>query len=429
MGKIGDGLPRGLYTFHHIVVKGGSGSRIIDENGREYVDLTSGLGVLQLGYADHRLLVAMREQSVALVHMCPHIILHRPYLDLTDRLNALATISGPCKSFLCNSGAEAMENAVKIARYATGRRTVLAFTGGYHGRTLLCTTLSSRAIPYRKGFAPLVPEINHVPYAYCYRCPWELEHPVCGLRCLEALNEFFFLSTPAEEIAAVVVEPIQGEGGVVVPPDDFLRGLHEICQKHGILTIADEIQTGLGRTGRTFAVEHACLQPDILVLGKALGGGLPLSAVVGRADLMDAPHGSGLGGTFGGNPMACAASLKFLEILFDDDLLRRAQEIQTRIESWAFRCETLFPYVGEVRGRGAMMGIELVKDKHTREPASSLASNVVRACFEQGVILIWGGLHRNVIRILPPLTIPWEDLEVGLLSLENALHDSDQARQ
>jgi 4-aminobutyrate aminotransferase/(S)-3-amino-2-methylpropionate transaminase len=429
MEQIKEDLPRGLYTFHKVVVKEAHGCHIIDDQGREYIDLTSGLGVLQLGYMDSRIIATIEEQSRSLVHMCSHVMLHRPYLELVRCLNALVPMVGPCKTFLCNSGAEAMENAVKIARYATGRRTLLAFNGGYHGRTLLCMTLSSRAKPYRKGFGPLAPEIYHVPFAYCYRCPWELKHPACCLRCLEALNEFFLLATPPEEVAAVVLEPIQGEGGVVVPPDDFMQRLQEICHEHGILIIADEVQTGMARTGRTFAVQHAELQPDILVLGKALGGGLPLASVTGRSSVMDAPHGGGLGSTFGGNPVACASALRTLEILQQEDLPERARQIEARIQSRAQRWEMICPWIGEVRGRGAMFGIELVEDKLTKDPAAQKARQVVRRCFDRGAVLISGGLHRNVVRLLPPLSIPWEDLEAGLQILEESLSDLEQNAQ
>jgi 4-aminobutyrate aminotransferase/(S)-3-amino-2-methylpropionate transaminase len=418
----GEHLPRGLYTFHPIVVREGRGSRVLDEGGREFLDLTSGLGVLHVGHNHPALLEAMEGQLHALLHMCSHVMLHRPYLDLAQRLNGFVPVPDPCKTFLCNSGAEAVENAVKIARYATGRRTVVAFHGGYHGRTLLCTSLTSRSKPYRKGFAPLAPEVRHIPYAYCYRCAWKFDRPACPLRCLEEMERLFFMECPAEEVAAVVVEPIQGEGGVVDPPDGFLIGLQRICRKNGILLIADEIQTGLGRTGRPLAVQHSGMEPDLVVLGKALGGGLPLAAVTGRAEVMDSVHRSGLGSTFGGNPVACAAALRLLDILEKEELSARAQEIEERIRAreWQDR----YPFIGDVRGRGAMLGIELVKDPATREPAVSETRKAVRRAFEKGVLLISGGLYRNVIRLLPALNIPWEELDKGLDVLEASLNES-----
>ena len=416
-------LPRGLYTFHTMVAREGRGSRIVSEEGREFLDLTSGLGVLHLGHGHPALLDAMEGQIHALSHMCSHVMLHRPYLDLAKRLNQIVPIPDPCKTFLCNSGAEAVENAVKIARYATGRRTILAFYGGYHGRTLLCTTLTSRARPYRKGFAPLAPDVRHIPYAYCYRCPCASERNSCSLRCLEEMERFFFMECPAEEVAAVVVEPIQGEGGVVDPPEEFLTGLERVCRRHGILIIADEIQTALGRTGTFFGVERSGMEPDLVVLGKALGGGLPLAAVTGRAEIMDAVHGSGLGSTFGGNPVACAAALKLLDVLAQEGLPDRAKETGDHIRGRAERWKDQIPLVGEVRGRGAMIGIELVLGPQTKEPAKTETRRVVRRCLERGVVLLSGGLHRNVIRLLPALNILWEDLDQGLNTLEACLKE------
>jgi 4-aminobutyrate aminotransferase/(S)-3-amino-2-methylpropionate transaminase len=414
-------LPRGLYSFHPAVIESGRGCRLITEDGRELLDLTSGLGVLALGHGDARLLEAMERQLHRLSHLCAHVALHRPYLDLTDRLDGLFPGSGPSKTFLVNSGAEAVENAVKIARHATGRRAVLAMDGAYHGRTLLGTSLTSRAHPYRRGHAPLAPEIHHVPYAYCYRCPWGLAEPDCALRCLEALERFFFLECPSDEVAALVVEPIQGEGGVVVPPDAFLRGLREICTRHGILFIADEVQTGLGRTGELFAMDYPGVAPDLMVLGKALGGGLPLAAVTGPAQFMDAPHASALGSTFGGNPLACAAAGTLIQVLQDDGLCARAREIFSRFEQRSAQWRLRFPRIGDIRGRGAMLGLELIEDPGTREPAPRQARALVRACRERGLLIVSGGLYRNVLRLLPPLTIPWEDWERAMDILEDAL--------
>jgi len=396
-----------------------------DEEGRRFLDLTSGLGVLHLGHCHPLVEEAMAGQIREAVHVCSHLMLSRPSLELACRLNAIVPVAGPCRTFFCNSGAEAVENAIKIARYATGRRGVLAFHGAYHGRTLLCTTLTGRTRPYRKGFGPLATDVFHVPYAYCYRCAWGLPPTGCGFRCLEAMERLFLTECPAEELAAVVFEPVQGEGGVVVPPDEFLVRLQKLCRDNGILLVADEVQTGLGRTGVPFATQHSGVEPDLVVLGKALGGGLPLASVTGRAPIMESVHPGGLGSTFGGNPVACAAGLRLLHLLWDEDLHTRAREIEMRLLSRARPWHEAFPCVGEVRGRGAMVGIELVKQRETREPAPAEAQRVVRRCFEKGLILLWGGLHRNVIRLLPPLNIPWEELEMGLDLLEESLKELD----
>jgi 4-aminobutyrate aminotransferase/(S)-3-amino-2-methylpropionate transaminase len=348
-------------------------------------------------------------------------------LDLAQRLADLAPVSRPAKPFFCNSGAEAVEWAVRIARIATGRPAVLAFDGGYHGRTFLCSTLTSRAKPYRQGIVPLAPEVYHVPYATCYRCPWDKSPPRCDLRCLQAVERFFLLERAPEDVAAILVEPVQGEGGVVVPPDGFLPGLREICDRHGILLVVDEVQAGLGRTGETFAVAHSGIRPDLLVLGKALGGGLPLAAVIGSSSIMDAPHGSGLGSTFGGNPVACRGALALLDALQGESLSERAREIWHRFDTRAILWKDRFRSIGDVRGRGAMLGIELVKNPQTNAPAPALARRVVRSCFQNGVILMSGGVHRNVLRLLPPLNIPWAELDRGFEVLEAALGENPEA--
>ncbi|MGQ9653336.1 MAG: aspartate aminotransferase family protein [Thermodesulfobacteriota bacterium] len=416
-------FPRGLYTYHPVVVSRARGSTVWDEEGRALLDFTSGLGVLHLGHCHPLLQEAMVGQIKELVHVCSHVMHSRPSLELACRLNALVPIAGPCKTFFCNSGAEAVENAVKIARYATGRRAVVAFHGGYHGRTSLCSSLTGRARPYRKGFSPLASDVFHVPYPYCYRCAWGLSRPDCGLRCLQALDRLFLTECPADEVAAVILEPVQGEGGVVVPPDEFIARLQDLCRNNGILLVADEVQTGLARTGMPFAMQHFGAEPDLAVLGKALGGGLPLASVTGREAVMESVHQGGLGSTFGGNPVSCAAGLRLLQILWDEDLHTRAREIQMRFFAKAMAWEETFSWVGEVRGRGAMLGIELVKGKDTREPAPAETRRVVRRCFEKGLLLLWGGLHRNVIRLLPSLNIPWDELETGLDVLENCLRE------
>lgn len=419
-------LPKGLYTFHPGLVAEARGCRLLCKDGREFLDLTSGLGVLALGHGDSRLMDAMARQMEQLVHQCAHVMLHGPYVELARLLCQMAPLNGQAKAFLCNSGAEAVEWAVKVARCATGRSAIVAFDGGYHGRTLLAATLTSRAKPYRKGYGSLAPDIHHVPYPYCYRCQWSKSRVACSMECLGAIERFFLLERAPEEVAAILVEPVQGEGGVVIPPHGFLGALAGLCEKHGILLVADEVQTGLGRTGRTFALEHEGIRPDIMVLGKALGGGLPLAAVLGRAELMDSVPPSGFGSTFGGNPLACASGIRLMELLRDGGPQARATQIQEtftqRGSSWMERIHC----VGEVRARGAMLGLELVREPEGREPAPALAREVVRRCRENGVLILSGGLHRNVIRLLPPLVISQEELEKGLEVLEQVLREVAQ---
>lgn len=403
-------VPRGVYTFHHGVASRGIGSSIVTEEGESLLDLTSGLGVLPLGHGHPAIQEAIIEQFQRLVHYCSHIMLHRPYLELVEMLCEAAPVRGPAKAFLCNSGSEAVEWAVRVARIATGRSSIVAFHGAYHGRTFLASTLTCRAKPYRRGQAFLAPEVYHVPYPYCYRCHLGLHPLECMQACRKELERFFLLERGPEEVAAIIVEPIQGEGGVVVPPQGFLKWLREACDKYGILLVADEVQTGLGRTGPLFAMQSEETKVDLLVVGKALGGGLPLAALVGQSDLMDSVPPSGFGSTFGGNPLACAAGCALLEVLEREVVPDGATRIEALMKETTSSWTHQIPAVGEVRGRGAMWGVELVQDGTTKVPCPSLAREVTKRCREQGLLILSGGLHRNVLRLLPPLNI-----EVGVL--------------
>ncbi len=414
-------VPKGLYTFHPGLAVSASGTHLFSSDGREFLDLTSGLGVMVLGHGEKRILQSIKAQADKLLHQCAHIMMHEPYWELAKRLCALAPLQGRSKVFLCNSGAEAVEWAVKVARSATGKTAIVAFDGGYHGRTLLAATLTSRSRPYRTGYGSMAPEVYHIPYPYCYRCFLGHDPKACSMECLKALERFFLLERPPEDVAAVVVEPVQGEGGVVVPPKDFLPELAALCSRHGILLVVDEIQTGLGRTGRLFCVQHQGVNPDILIVGKALGGGLPLAAVVGRAELMDSVQASGFGSTFGGNPMACAAAHRLLQILMDEALPERAVRLESLFRARAQAWVDQMPFLGEIRALGAMWGLELVEQRNQPVPAPKLAREVVRRCREKGVLILSGGLYRNVLRLLPPLNISEEDLDTGLVALEKAL--------
>lgn len=421
-------IPKGLYTFHPGLVLRGNGARLFSSDGKEFLDLTSGLGVMILGHGEHRLLEALQAQASKLVHQCAHVMMHEAYLEVARELCRLAPLGERGKTFLCNSGAEAVEWAVKVARSATGRTAVVAFDGGYHGRTLLAASLTSRAKPYRTGYGSMAPEVYHVPYPYCYRCAWGKNQKTCSMECFEGLERFFFLERPAQEVAAVVVEPIQGEGGVVVPPEGFLQALSALCSKHGIMLVADEVQTGLGRTGKLFCVQHHNVSPDLLVLGKALGGGLPLAAVVGKAQLMDSVPASGFGSTFGGNPLACAAARRLLALLVEEEIPQRALQLDTLFKQRAQAWMDEIPFLGESRGCGAMWGLELVKNREQPEPAPRVAREVVKRCREKGLLLLSGGLYRNVLRLLPPLNIPEEDLDWGLSVMGQVMRELSRER-
>jgi len=322
-----------------------------------------------------------------------------------------------------NSGAEAVENAIKIARHATGRPATIAFEDAFHGRTLLAVSLTSKMKPYKFGFAPYAPEIYRIPYAYCYRCAFNLEYPSCELHCAYVLKEFFHTHISAENVAALIVEPVLGEGGFVIPPKEYFKVLQKICQDNGIVFIADEIQSGFGRTAKMFAMEHYEVAPDIITMAKSLAGGFPLSAITGRAELMDHPQPGGLGGTYGGNPVACRAGLAVLDQLEKKDLLSRSEKIGKKVLETFKDFYDRFPSVGDVRGLGAMVGMELVTDRKSKEPATALTKRLIETCREKGLLMISAGTHANVIRPLMPLVITDEQLERGLLIIEGSFEE------
>ncbi|HEX9095634.1 MAG TPA: aspartate aminotransferase family protein, partial [Candidatus Dormibacteraeota bacterium] len=327
----------------------------------------------------------------------------------------------PKKALLVNSGAEAVENAIKIVRQATGRPAVISFHNSFHGRTLMAMTLTGKVSPYRQNFGPYAPEVYQVPYPYEYRRPAGMTAESLGGSCVEAVRQLFKTTVGADRVAGILVEPVQGEGGFVVPPPDFLPALRKLCTEYQIPLIADEVQSGFGRTGKMFAVEHSGIEPDLIVLAKSLGGGLPLAAVVGRAELMDATNPGGLGGTFGGNPVACAAALAVIDVLIEEKLPERGKRLGDRVLARMRGWQDRFPQVGDVRGLGAMVAMELVTDRGTREPAGTLTNDVLRYCHGHGLALLKAGLYDNVIRLLFPLVISEQELDRGLGILEEAL--------
>jgi 4-aminobutyrate aminotransferase/(S)-3-amino-2-methylpropionate transaminase len=409
-----------VYTTAPVFVDSAEGARLRDVDGREYIDFAGGLGVLAVGHRHPAVLDAMTAQMARYLHICAHVANYEPYVALAERLNALAPGPFPKKTLLVNSGAEAIENAVKLARAATGRAAVVCFEHAFHGRTLLGLTLTSRVVPYKTGFGPFAPEVYRVPYPYPYRC--ERGHDgTCTSHVIAAIEEAFRVLVDPADVAAVVVEPVTGEGGFIVPPPDFLPALAALCRREGALLIADEIQTGFGRTGRFFAVEHAGVAPDLIVAGKSLAGGLPLAAVTGRAEIMDVPGAGGLGGTYGGNPLACAAALAVIDVLDDEGLLERARLLGDRLLSRFQAMQREHPLVGDVRGLGAMVAMELVEDRVHKAPAAAATAAVLASCLDQGLLLLKSGVYDNVVRVLLPLVISDEDVERGLDIMDRAL--------
>ncbi len=421
-------VPRGAYHFVPVFLAQGDGAVIEDVDGNRFIDFAGGLGCLNVGHRASPVVEAVRAQLDRFLHSCFHVVPYEGYVRLAEKLNALAPGDFPKKTLLVNSGAEAVENAIKIARCFTRRPAIICFEDAFHGRTLLTLSLTSKTHPYKNGFGPFAGEVYRVPYAYCYRCAYGLEFPACHVHCARHLEETFRQVVSAESVAAVVVEPVLGEGGFVAPPKEFFDVLKEICREHGILLIADEVQTGLGRTGACFACERLGMVPDMLVAGKSLAGGFPLASVTGRAEIMDAPQVGGLGGTFGGNPVACEAALAVLETLERGGLSARAAHLGERFAERAALWRSRWPLIGDIRGLGAMQALELVRSRESREPAEQETAELVRTCFEHGLIVLSAGTHGNVIRLLVPLVITDEQFEEGLGVLESALESVAQSQ-
>ncbi len=414
-------IPPGHGSITSSYVVSAKGALIRDVEGREFIDFSSGIGVMNVGHSHPKVVAAIKDQAEKFTHTCFMVLPYEPVVTLAEKLCAVTPGAFPKTALFINSGAEAVENAVKIARYYTKRPAVIAFENGYHGRTLLTMSLTSKVKPYKFGFGPFAPEVYRMPFAYCYRCPFGLEYPGCDVACADHLKEFFISHVAAEKTAAVIAEPITGEGGFITPPPEYFPKLIKICRDNGILFIADEIQTGMGRTGRMFAMEHWNVEPDLMTVAKSLAAGMPLSAVVGRKEMMEVVHPFGLGGTYGGNPVACRAGLAVMEIFEEENLLQTAETLGKKLKKRFDAFQKEYELIGEVRGMGPMLALELVKDRETKEPATDEAKALVKFCFEKGLILLSCGNFGNVIRTLMPLVITDELLDRGLAIMEEGL--------
>ncbi len=413
-------VARGVSHATQVYAKRAKNAEIWDEEGKRYIDFGAGIAVVNTGHQHPKIVAAVEEQLKAFSHVCFQVTPYESYVRLAERLNAMAPVAGPAKTMLVSTGAEAVENAVKVARAFTGRPGIVSFSGGFHGRTLMCMALTGKMVPYKKGFGPFPGEVYNVAFPATY-------HGVSSEQSLAALHALFKYTADPSSIAAIVIEPVQGEGGFYVTPFDFLRDLRALCDEHGILLIADEIQTGFARTGKMFALEHAGIKADVVALAKGLAGGLPLSAITGRADVMDASNPGGLGGTYAGNPLACAAAHAVLDVIEEEKLCNRANAIGKIIVD---RCNLIkdrsnLNCVGDVRGLGAMCGIELVKDVASAEPAPLLTQTLMKVANENGLILLSCGTYGNVIRFLVPLTandaIVREGMDIFEASLTEAV--------
>jgi 4-aminobutyrate aminotransferase / (S)-3-amino-2-methylpropionate transaminase / 5-aminovalerate transaminase len=406
-----------LSVFLPVVVEEAHGATLTDVDGNTFIDFTGGVGCLNVGHSNAQVVAAAQEQLARFSHTDFTIVPYEVYVTLAERLCALAPVQQPAKAAFFNAGAEAIENAVKFARSYTKRPAVIGFEGAFHGRTLLAVSLTSKTHPYKAGLGPFAPEVYRVPFPNAYRGPSADE-------ALAALERTLITQVAAETVAAIVIEPVQGEGGFVVAPPEFLQGVRRLCDEYGIVLVADEVQTGFGRTGRMWGIEHSGVEPDLVTLAKSIAGGLPLSAVIGKAEIMDAPGDSAIGGTYVGNPVAQAAALAVLDVFEEEDLTARAAAIGETIRSRMLAWQERWPQIGDVRGLGAMMAIELVADARTKAPDADLASAIVEAAAERGLLLLKCGIYSNCIRVLTPLVISDAELDEALGVWEQALDAS-----
>ena len=414
-------VARGVSHATSIFAERAEGATLEDVDGNRFLDFAGGIGVVNVGHRAPSVVDAIRKQLDAFVHTCFSVAPYGKYVELAEKLNSLVPGKFPKKTILVNSGAEAIENAVKIARCYTHRPAIICFEDAFHGRTMLTMSLTSKTHPYKAGFEPFATDIYRIPYAYCYRCSYSLQYPSCGVFCAHHLEDTFKRVVAAEAVAAVVVEPVLGEGGFVAPPTEFFTVIQDICRRNKILFIADEVQTGFARTGAMFASERYGITPDILISAKSIADGLPLAAVTGRTEVMDAAGVGGLGGTYGGNPLACAAALAVIETMERENLPACAEKLGQRFDARAREWKKRWPLIGDVRGLGAMRALELVRPGTTREPAKDETEQVLRHCLERGLILVSAGSYGNVVRLLMPLVVTDEQFDEGLHVLEGAL--------
>jgi 4-aminobutyrate aminotransferase / (S)-3-amino-2-methylpropionate transaminase / 5-aminovalerate transaminase len=413
-------VPQAIYHATPVFVAKTEGAVIEDVDGNRLIDFAGGIGCLNVGHRAPSVIAAMRRQLDRFLHTSFNVLAYESYVALAERLNAITPGNFAKKTLFVNSGAEAVENAIKIARFHTRRPAIISFEDAFHGRTYMAMAATSKPHPYKAGFEPFPSDVYRIPYAYCFRCSYSLTYPACEVHCARHLEDTFKRVVAAESVAAVIVEPILGEGGFVTPPDGFYSTLSEICRKHGILLIADEVQSGFARAGATFACERFGLEPDLIAMAKSLSGGLPLAAVTGRAELMDGPAAGQLGGTFGGNPLACEAALAVLDIIEKENLNARANHLGEMFRKRAAAWQKRWELIGEVRGLGAMQALELVRSRATREPADIETKEIAQFCYEHGLVLITAGTYGNVIRLLMPIVITDEQMTEALDVLEAA---------
>lgn len=421
-------MPAGLAKSTEVVIDRAEGGVVYDADGNRLLDFAGGIGMMNAGHRPEQVVNAIRSQVEKYLHICALVATPEPYVELAELLNSLTPGNFPKKTMLANSGSEAVENAVNVSRYFTGRSAVICFESGYHGRTLLTLSLTSKYALFKKGFGPFVSDVYRLPAPNVYRCPEKMSEKEYIDYCCSQFDQQMVSQVDPSAVAAIIIEPVQGEGGFIPIPKKFLEKLRSICDANGIVLIFDEIQCGASRTGKFFACEHSGVIPDLICMAKSIGAGMPISAVTGKAEIIDAPHLGGVGGTYGGNPLACVAAIEAVKILSSPGFLKRVNEvgelIRTTLEDW----KSKYKFIGDVRGVGAMRLVEFVKDRETKEPDADLTLEIIRDAIAHGIILIRAGLFSNCIRLLPPIVMTDEQLREGLGVLEDAIAQAHEKR-
>ncbi len=414
-------VPKGLTSLTPVYASEAEGALIKDVDGNVFLDFVGGIGVLNAGHCPPEVVKAVKEQVDKFLHTCFQVAPYEPYVKLAEQLNQLVPGDFPKKTMLVNSGAEAVENAVKLARRYTQKTGIISLDCSFHGRTYLGMSLTGKVKPYRYQYGPFVPDTYKIPSPYCYRCLQYKQYPGCNIECLEFLERLFITQAEPEKIAAIIIEPVEGEGGFIVTPPEYFQKLREICDKHNILLICDEIQTGFGRTGKFLGMEHSGVVPDITTTAKSMGAGLPISGVTGRAEIMDAVGAGEIGTTYGGNPVACVAALEVLKLMKEKNLPAKSQDLGDKIFPRLKELQAKHSFIGDIRGQGAMVAFEVVKDPETKEPDPAKTTQIIGNCINSGLIVLKAGIYDNVIRMLVPLVVTEEQLASGLDILQSAI--------
>lgn len=417
-------VARGVSSSTEVFIDEAKGALMKDIDGNVFLDFAAGIGVQNIGHCDDSVVQAIKEQTEKYIHPCFHISMYEPYVALSEKLAEITPGNYDKKVLLANSGAEAVENAVKIARRYTKKTGIVSLETAFHGRTYMAMSLTSKVKPYKNGFGPFSTDTYKIPSAYCYRCTLGCKYPECGLACSEKFRTLLKGELSSDTIAAVIAEPVQGEGGFIVPPKEYLQAIQAICRENNILFIVDEVQAGFARTGKVFASEHFALEPDLMTLSKGIAAGVPLSAVVGRAEIMDAPNLGEIGGTYGGSPLGCVSALEVINKIESEKLDERAEAIGILIKNRLEEMKEKYEIIGDIRGLGAMIGMEFVKDRNTKEPYAEIIKKITNYAYQKGVIFISAGIFSNVLRFLPPLVMTEEQVNFAMDILDEAIEKS-----